>query len=87
MVLAEDRSVSEELLAHPESLRHFIKSGLLFAVSNGTQVQIIETQGDWIRVIVTEGQMRGKICVDSKQTSAIVEACCSKAVIALVLWG
>jgi hypothetical protein len=60
IVLAEERSVSQELLAHPENLRQFIQSGLLFGVNNGTGVEIIDAQGDSIRVIVAEGQMRGR---------------------------
>lgn len=60
IVLAEERSVSEELLEHPESLRQLIQSGLLFTVPNGTPVEIAERQGDWTKVVITEGLMRGR---------------------------
>jgi lysophospholipase L1-like esterase len=68
IVLAEERSASEELLVHPESLHRLIQSGLLFAVSDGTLVEITETQGDWIRIIIMEGQMQGSFgWIASKQ--------------------
>jgi lysophospholipase L1-like esterase len=60
IVLAAERSVSEELLAHPDSLKELIQSGLLFTVSNGTPVEIMETQGSWIKVIIMDGPVRGR---------------------------
>jgi hypothetical protein len=68
IVLAEERSVSEELLGHPEILRQLIQSGLLFAVSDGTPVEVIETRENWTRVAIMEGQMRGRLgWIASKQ--------------------
>jgi lysophospholipase L1-like esterase len=60
IVLAEERLVSEQLLEHPESFRQLVQSGLLFTVLNGTIVEIAETQAGWTRVVITEGQMRGR---------------------------
>ena len=85
IVLAEERTVSEELLEHPENLRPFIQSGLLFGVDSGTAVEIIVAQGNSIKVIVAEGQMRGRSGLGTKPTGATIQARYSKSIIALVL--
>jgi lysophospholipase L1-like esterase len=60
IVLAQERFVAELLLEHPENFSQLVQSGLLFTVLNDTLADVAEIQGSWTKVVIAEGQMRGR---------------------------